>query len=100
MMFTMGYCANMQHRLQELSVATGLEGGLKDSGTHRAWLALMTNSISIEGRITFESSDEMRRKLRAVLRSKPARVTVDLSRATLMDPALQAHNWERCRSKT
>ena len=80
-------------------MAPALEGGLKDSGTHRARLALMTNSISIEGRITIESSDEIRRKLRAVLRSKPAQVTVDLSQTTFMDPALQAHNWERCGSK-
>lgn len=45
----------------------------------------MTDSVSIEGRITIESSDEMRRKLRTVLRSKPARVTVDLSGATFID---------------
>lgn len=45
----------------------------------------MIHSVSIEGRITIESSDEMRRKLRTVLRSKPAQVTVELSAATFMD---------------
>ena len=45
----------------------------------------MTDSVSIEGRITIESSDGMRRRLRTVLRSKPAQLTVDLSGATYMD---------------
>ena len=50
----------------------------------------MTDSVSIEGRITIESSDEMRRKLRTVLRSKPAQVTVDLSGATFVDTSAVA----------
>lgn len=45
----------------------------------------MTGSVSIEGRITIESSDEMRRKFRTVLRSGLAQVTIDLSGATYMD---------------
>jgi anti-sigma B factor antagonist len=50
----------------------------------------MTDSVSIEGRITIESSDEMRRKLRTVLSSKPAQLTVDLSGATFMDTSAVA----------
>ena len=50
----------------------------------------MTDRVSIEGRITIENSDEMRRKLRMVLRSKPAQVTVDLSGATFMDTSAVA----------
>lgn len=44
----------------------------------------MTDSVSIEGRITIDNSGEMRRKLRTVLRSRPAQVTVDLSGATFI----------------
>ena len=46
---------------------------------------MLTDSVSIEGRITIETSDEMRRKLRTVLCSKPAQLTVDLSGATFID---------------
>lgn len=45
----------------------------------------MTQTVSIRGRITVNNSDEMRRKLRAALGSKPAQVTVDLSDATYID---------------
>ena len=45
----------------------------------------MTDSVSIEGRITVNNSDEMRRKLRLLLRTKPPQVTVDFSRVTYMD---------------
>ena len=42
-------------------------------------------TVAIEGRITVNNSDVMRRKLLAALRSRPAQVTVDLSQATYMD---------------
>jgi anti-sigma B factor antagonist len=42
-------------------------------------------TVAIEGRITVNNSDEMRRKLLAALRSGPAQVTVDLSQAIYMD---------------
>jgi anti-sigma B factor antagonist len=45
----------------------------------------MIGTVAIEGRITIDNSDEMRRKLLAALRSRPAQVTVDLSHATYMD---------------
>jgi anti-sigma B factor antagonist len=45
----------------------------------------MIGTVAIEGRITVNNSDEMRRKLLAALRSSPAQVTVDLSQATYMD---------------
>jgi anti-sigma B factor antagonist len=45
----------------------------------------MISTVAIEGRITINNSDEMRRKLLAALRSRPAQVTVDLSKATYMD---------------
>jgi anti-sigma B factor antagonist len=57
----------------------------------------MTDNVSIEGRITIETSDEMRRKLRTVLRSKPAQVTVDLSGATFMDTSAVATLLEAAR---
>ena len=50
----------------------------------------MTHSVFMEGRTTVDSSDEMRIKLRTVLRSKPAQVTVDLSGATFMDTSAVA----------
>ena len=50
----------------------------------------MTDSVSMEGRITVDTSDEMRRKLRTVLRPKPAKVTVNLSGATFMDTSAVA----------
>jgi anti-sigma B factor antagonist len=42
-------------------------------------------TVAIEGRITVNTSDEMRRKLLAALGSRPAQVTVDLSQATYLD---------------
>lgn len=45
----------------------------------------MTQTISIKGRITVNNSDEMRRKLRAALGSKPAQLTVDLSEVAYID---------------
>jgi anti-anti-sigma factor len=45
----------------------------------------VTDNVSIEGRITINNSDEMRRKLRLLLRTKSAQITVDFSRATYMD---------------
>lgn len=42
-------------------------------------------TVAIEGRITVNNSDEMRRKIVAALRAKPAQVTVDLSQVTYMD---------------
>jgi len=50
----------------------------------------MTDSVSIEGRITVNNSDEMRRKLRLLLRTKPPQVTVDFSRVTYMDTSAVA----------
>ena len=43
------------------------------------------STVAIEGRITVNNSDEMRRKLLAALRSRPAQMTVDLSQASYMD---------------
>jgi anti-anti-sigma regulatory factor len=57
----------------------------KDSGTNRAGWVPMTDSISIEGRITIENSDELPRKFRTILPVKPTRLTVDLSGATFLD---------------
>ena len=45
----------------------------------------MTNEISIEGRINVDNSDEMHRKLSAILRSKPQIIKVDLSKVISMD---------------
>jgi anti-sigma B factor antagonist len=45
----------------------------------------MKPTVVILGRITVNTSDEMRRKLLAALRLKPPQVTVDLSQATYMD---------------
>lgn len=45
----------------------------------------MTPTVAIEGRITVNNSDGMRRRLLAALRSRPPQVTVDLSQATYMD---------------
>jgi anti-sigma B factor antagonist len=45
----------------------------------------MIPTVVILGRITVNTSNEMRRKLLAALRSRPAQVTVDLSQATYMD---------------
>lgn len=45
----------------------------------------MLDTVAIEGRITINTSDQMRRKLLAALRPRPTQVTVDLSQATYMD---------------
>jgi anti-sigma B factor antagonist len=45
----------------------------------------MIPTVVIFGRITVNTSDEMRRKLLATLRSKPVQLTVDLSQVTYMD---------------
>lgn len=45
----------------------------------------MTSRVAIDGRITVNSSNEMRRKLLAALRTGPTQIIVDLSRATYMD---------------
>lgn len=45
----------------------------------------MMDFVSITGRVTVNNSDEMRRKLRAALRSKPVQLTVDLSGVAYMD---------------
>jgi anti-anti-sigma factor len=57
----------------------------------------MTDKVSIEGRITIDSSDEMRRQLRAIMRSRPAQVTVDLSGATFIDTSAVATLLEAAR---
>lgn len=50
----------------------------------------MTDCVSINGRITIDSSDETRRKLGMILHSKPTQLTVDLSGATFMDTSAVA----------
>lgn len=45
----------------------------------------MIPTVAIEGRVTVNNSDEIRRKLLTTLHSRPAQVTVDLSRTTYMD---------------
>ena len=45
----------------------------------------MLDTVAIEGRITVNNSNEMRRKLLAALRSRSAQVIVDLSQTTYMD---------------
>ena len=47
--------------------------------------ATLTNEISIEGRINVDNSDDMRRKLSEILRSKPQTIKVDLSKVISMD---------------
>jgi len=41
--------------------------------------------VTIGGRVTVDTSGDMRRTLINVLRSKPVKVTVDLSRVTYID---------------
>ncbi len=41
--------------------------------------------VTIGGRVTVDTSGDMRRTLINVLRSKPAKVTVDLSKVTYID---------------
>ena len=43
------------------------------------------NVVSIEGRVTVDTSGDMRRTLRNVLRSKPAKMTVDLTKVSYID---------------
>ena len=45
----------------------------------------MQDIISIEGRITVDNSPEMRRRIAIALESKPAELTVDLSRVTYIE---------------
>ena len=45
----------------------------------------MANEVSIEGRVTVDTSPDMRRTLSNVLRSKPATVKVDLSKVSYID---------------
>ena len=47
--------------------------------------AATITTVAFEGRISVNNSDEMRRKLLATLRSRPAQITVDLSQVTYMD---------------
>jgi anti-sigma B factor antagonist len=47
-------------------------------------------TVVIEGRITVNNSDEMRRKLLTALRSRPSQINVDLSRATYIDSSALA----------
>jgi anti-sigma B factor antagonist len=56
-----------------------------DNGVTDTQRAQVIPTIAIEGRITINNSDEVRRKLLAALRLKPGKVTVDLSQATYMD---------------
>jgi anti-sigma B factor antagonist len=56
------------------------------------------NTVSVEGRITVDNSNEMRRKLCDALRAKPSRLTVDLSGATYMDTSAVATLLEAVRS--
>ena len=50
----------------------------------------MKNSVSFEGRITINNSDEMRRKIRMILGSRPAEITVDFSGASYLDTSAVA----------
>ncbi len=45
----------------------------------------MQDIVSIEGRVTVDNSPEMRDRLAAALKPKPAELTVDLSRVTYID---------------
>ena len=45
----------------------------------------MLDTVAIEGRITVNNSDQMRRKLLSALRSRSTQVIVDLSQTTYMD---------------
>ena len=45
----------------------------------------MQDVVSVEGRITVDNSPEMRDRLAAALKPKPAELTVDLSRVTYID---------------
>jgi anti-sigma B factor antagonist len=54
--------------------------------------------VSIQGRITIDSSGEMRRKLLDALRSKPDHLTVDLSAVSYLDSSGLATLFEAERS--
>lgn len=45
----------------------------------------MGDKVAIQGRITIESSNEMRRTLASALRNKPANLSVDLSGVPYID---------------
>ena len=45
----------------------------------------MERAVSIQGRITIDTSDEMRSRIGEALRTKPKSLTVDLSDVTYMD---------------
>jgi anti-sigma B factor antagonist len=47
----------------------------------------MKETVSMQGRITIDSADQMRRKLANALRTHPALVAVDLSDVPYMDTA-------------
>jgi anti-anti-sigma factor len=51
---------------------------------------MIATTVAMEGRITINNSDQIRRKLLAALRTKPVQVTVDLSRATFIDTSAVA----------
>ena len=46
---------------------------------------MVGDNVAIQGRITIENSGEMRRTLANALRTKPAKVSVDLSGLTYLD---------------
>lgn len=50
----------------------------------------MIAAVAMEGRITINNSDQIRRKLLAALRTRPVQVTVDLSQATFIDTSAVA----------
>lgn len=47
----------------------------------------MKETVSMQGRITIDSADQMRRRLANALRTHPALVAVDLSHVPYMDTA-------------
>jgi anti-sigma B factor antagonist len=54
-------------------------------GKHLEGWTDMQHVVSIEGRITIDSSPEMRSKLAVALKSKPAELTVNLSEVTYIE---------------
>ncbi len=57
----------------------------------------MIATVAMEGRITINNSDQIRRKLLAALRTRPVQVTVDLSQATFIDTSAVATLLEAAR---
>ena len=45
----------------------------------------MADTLSMEGRVTIDNSNEMRQRLATALRPKPAELELDLSRVTYID---------------